>query len=121
MDVSNVLPGLVNALSIACEERAPAGFSTGARFTIYFPSPSESPGMARSTESLTRCHESFAANLARSHSRREVPRAAFQSRLRSPSTSSKLRPGYLLYEETPYRYAGPNSSYESPCTYGRDE
>ena len=40
---------------------------------IYFPSPSESPGTARSILSLSRCHESCVANFARSQLSREVP------------------------------------------------
>lgn len=59
----------------------------------YLPSRSESPGIARSTVSLTRCQASRVACLARPHSRLELPRLLFQSRPSSGSTSSKVRSG----------------------------
>lgn len=62
----------------------------------YLPSRSESPGVARSMPSLTRCQASRDACLARSHSRPELPRLLFQSRPRSGSTSSKAWPGYRV-------------------------
>ena len=68
--------------------------NTGRLIQAYFPSRSESPGTARSTESLTRCHASRVACFARSQSSVDVPRAESQSSERSDSTSSKLRPGY---------------------------
>ena len=60
---------------------------------VYLPSRSESPGTARSTVSLTRLHASRVAPLAFSQSRLDLPRALPQSRDKSLSTSSKLRPG----------------------------
>ena len=63
------------------------------RATGYLPSRSESPGTARSTLSLRRCHESRTACLARSQVRLDLPRALSQSRERSDSTSSKRCPG----------------------------
>lgn len=59
----------------------------------YLPSRSESPGIARSTLSLSRCQASRVACFARSHSSEDVPRAVFQSRFSSGSTSSNERSG----------------------------
>ena len=67
----------------------------------YLPSRSESPGIARSTVSLTRWNASRVASLARSHVRDDLPLTLFQSRPRSDSTSSNLRPAYFEYELTP--------------------
>jgi hypothetical protein len=76
------LPG---ELALMPPEPAPA--------SSYLPSLSESPGIARSTVSLRRCHASRDACLACSHSSFELPREACQSRPRSGSKSSKLRSG----------------------------
>jgi len=52
------------------------------------PSPSASPGMARSVPSFSRCQASRVACLASSQCRREVPRALSQPAASSGSTSS---------------------------------
>jgi hypothetical protein len=58
--------------------------------TAYFPSRSESPGVARSIASLTRWNESFAAYFASFHVSRDVPLTRSQSFARSRSTSSNV-------------------------------
>ena len=61
----------------------------------YFPSRSESPGTARSRESLTRWNESRVAYFASFQDSRDVPLTRSQSVPRSRSTSSNVRPWYF--------------------------